>query len=377
MGMNDPIISDADEDVGSVQNRNRSLPSAVPLPYVTVSPAVPLSRATLRGPADYARKYAVASGKMVAGVVRFVFEDVLQSGCQGIWLIKKWKSITVYSKAFTLCSMSSGLLLSFAGPFYEFCKLQQIKEDVRRGGDRIEFERGFWEAADQLETGGPNDKNEESLGNPYEKDKIYPANYPAYLKIYPAHLTIAEFLSGGASHGMKAHRALVMSAFLFWSWMGVYPKALDSQITCDGSPPALGLQLFFGLLILDILLQAWVLNHTLNGYKMLIDNIAGFLSGIGFSFLGRFDTYGDVSFTFKLLKCEEITWFSIHDAKYHLPCPLHYVALFALIIGILCFQALPGLFFLVSKRRLPLAMKLNEFNLILSVMALDGEGIEE
>lgn len=274
-----------------------------------------------------------------------MFEDVLQCACQGIWLVKQWKLITLYSKVFTMCSIGSGLLLSFSGPLREYIKIKQIQGKGNTEG---------------IGLNGP-EEGPVSIGGGRDQD------------IFPTRASLQAFLTGDSEHGKKAHRGLIFSALLFWGAMAAYPKLFDKKITCDGSPPALGMQLFFGLFVFDIVVQVWVAIHTRKGYQMLLDSIFSFLSGTIFSLLGRFDTYGDVAFTYKLLKCEDITWFSIHDVKYHLPCPLQYVALFALIIGVLCLQAIPGLILLCCLKPLPLALKINEYNLLLQAMGEESK----
>lgn len=326
-----------------------------------------------------ARKYAVAVGKMLAGVCRFVFEDILQCFCQAVWLCKQWKYATLHAKTFTMASIASGLFLSFAVPLREYREIRAIRGRAETGaGDSL-----------KLTATGADDAGEQDGDDKLDKVKAakltssIPELGEALQQIrggkpvlkqapYPADVTVAAFLAGKAGHGHKAHRAMVASALLFWSYMVAYPKLFNDQITCAGSTPATGLQIFFGLFIFDVVLQIWVLAHTQNGYGMLINNLFGFAEGVFFSLIGRFDTYSDVSFTYKLLQCEPITWFSIDDHVFNLPFPLVYFAIFALLVGIFCMQAIPGLFFLCFKWRLPMAMKFNEFNLVLSVMAVES-----
>lgn len=307
-------------------------------------------------------------GKMLAGVCRFLFEDVLQCGCQSVWLCKKWKHITMYAKAFTLCSIGTGLFLSFAVPLKEYIDIRRMRNAA---GD--EFKALSMDAADAA---APPRERLGSDGLIIEEPADLQGRRVGESE-YPMRSTIAKFLSGRAPHGKQAHRGLILSAVVFWTYMASYPKIFEDQITCDGNPPALGMQIFFGLFVFDIILQVWVLIHTKSGYDMVVNSPLSFAGGVVFSLLGRFDTYGDVSFTYKLLKCDTITWFSIWENVFYLPCPLEYFAIFALAVGILCFQALPGLFLLCSRKKLPMAMKFNEFNLILSVMSMEDPEDEE
>mmetsp|Transcript_11533 Transcript_11533/g.20424 ORF Transcript_11533/g.20424 Transcript_11533/m.20424 type:complete len:154 (-) Transcript_11533:47-508(-) len=146
---------------------------------------------------------------------------------------------------------------------------------------------------------------------------------------------------------------------------------------CNGEPPALGQRLFFSIWLLDLLLQLWIISHTnwwQTAFRLVLPEV---LKGSFLSLLGRFDSYSDIFFTAKILKCEEITWFSFHffgtAQVWTLPfgLTLSQIAVFAAFVGVLCCQALPGLFLLLMRRQLPLAFKFNEFNLLLEVMAKD------
>lgn len=303
-----------------------------------------------------AKKYAMATGKMTAGSCRFLFEDVLQGSCQAVWLCKQWNKTTLFTKGFTLASIGSGLVLSLAVPLKEYIAVRSIQKQAEAAN-----------ASEELNGAIPADATSAAKEDAYLQVKTVPAGEQE-LCLWPAKVTVSDFLMAPSGHGRTAHTTLMASAVMFWGSMAVYPKIFGDQITCDGTPPALGQQIFFGHLCADIVLQAWVLNHTRNGYNMLVHNMRGFVSGVLFSTLGRFDTYGDVAFTYKLRKCEPITWFSIWGNVFNLPFPLEYFAVFALVVGILCLQAIPGLFLLCRQSRLPMAMKFNEFNLVLNVM---------
>jgi hypothetical protein len=109
-----------------------------------------------------------------------------------------------------------------------------------------------------------------------------------------------------------------------------------------------------------------------------------YLLGYALSHLGRFDTYGDVTFAKMIATCEPITWFSIYDHYFYLPFgwDLASMVLVILIIGVLLFQALPGVVLLACRKRpgwkdyLPIAFKLNEYNLLLSVMVEEADPTE-
>lgn len=273
----------------------------------------------------------------------------------------------MYVKAFTMCSIGSGLFLSFAVPLKEYLDMRRLGAATKEADPKA-YEMMSMAAADEVDLG-----EGEGLGEQFQGEQMAPSfgkQVPGPSgRQYPAKMNVSKFLSGRSGHGKKAHIGLMMSALVFWGYIAVYPKLFKDKISCEGNPPAMGLQIFFGLFVADLVLQVWVLIHTENGYNMLINDMWGFAGGTLFSLLGRFDTYGDVSFTYKLLQCESITWFSIWDHVYTLPCPLEYFAIFALVIGVLCLQAIPGLLMLCCKKNFPLALKFNEFNLILTVMS--------
>lgn len=262
-----------------------------------------------------------------------------------------------------MASIGSGLFLSFAVPLNEYLQIRKLRSEAGESADALTATGADGEFDDQ--------EAYRVLQSIEPDDDLSKVDKKSVRNMFPANVTVSQFLSVTKGHGRRAHWAMVASALLFWGYMATYPKIFDDKITCHGTPPAMGLQIFFGLFVFDIVLQVWVLIHTKVGYNMLVNNIFGFIGGVGFSLLGRFDTYGDVSFTYKLIKCEPITWFSIYGNVFTLPFQLEYFAIFALAVGVLCMQALPGLYFLCAKQRLPMAMKFNEFNLVLSVMALE------
>eukprot|EP00440_Ansanella_granifera_P073831 gb/GFBE01080110.1/.p1 GENE.gb/GFBE01080110.1/~~gb/GFBE01080110.1/.p1 ORF type:complete len:459 (+),score=99.76 gb/GFBE01080110.1/:1-1377(+) len=330
-------------------------------------------------------QYSVAVGKAIAGALRFFLEDLLQGICQGIWLCKKWHHITVYMQLFTLGSIGAGLSLSLFGPFKEWLEMRRVRQEV---GSNPEQEQKLT-LGGEVEADGSKDP---LLGQ--ELKEIKPdaeagragtlTQQKEGAPLFPLSGSLQRFLMPSAAdlsnpelalHSSRAHRALIVSSLLFWSFMVSIPFVFDKQITCTGNPPATAIQAFFAIWIVDLLIQIWILSHTRTGYNMILQNLFGFAGGCLFSLLGRFDTYGDVLFTAKLRKCEPITWFSIWEHRFEFPSSmeLEWLAEFALVFGVGICQALPGVILLVGKRVLPLAFKLNEFNLLLSAMETDAQ----
>lgn len=198
-------------------------------------------------------------------------------------------------------------------------------------------------------------------------------------------VTIVDFLSQkgrGSRHAnaRRAHAALVFSSLMFWALMAILFLGADYflNVTCDGDPPATGIFLFFASTVLDLLIQTWVAMQNRQGFLILALDFHKPLLGALLSMLGRFDTFGDVMNTLRLTKCEPITWFSIKGRYFYIPfgIELAHLAAFTLFLGVFLFQALPAIFFLVRKTYLPLALKLNEFNLLLAIISAESQEFE-
>ena len=97
--------------------------------------------------------------------------------------------------------------------------------------------------------------------------------------------------------------------------------------------------------------------------------------------VARYDTFSDVILTVLLCQSDPI-YFVEFDTLIHkriyLPCALHYIALFSLIVGVFALQALPGIgiLFFVDRfpKYLPAAFKFNEFNFLLGMLELEEQG---
>merc|ERR1712176_1731741 len=93
---------------------------------------------------------------------------------------------------------------------------------------------------------------------------------------------------------------------------------------------------------------------------------------IGLSFLGRYDTFSDIVFTMMLFSHTPITSFTIFGREFQIPLlPLHLWSLFAVVVGVYMFQALPGMVMLCARKNFPMAFKFNEFNFLLAMIELE------
>lgn len=75
--------------------------------------------------------------------------------------------------------------------------------------------------------------------------------------------------------------------------------------------------------------------------------------------------------------CEPITWFSVYEHYFFLPLDLATLMLGVLVFGVFVCQMLPGLALLFSmgksSTRIPLALKLNDFCIILALVEYEAE----
>lgn len=255
---------------------------------------------------------AVQVAKVLVGFFRFVFEDSLQAFCQGVYLCKKWKLVSLRTQMFTMASISVGIFLSLIGPLKEYLGLKNFS---------------LAEA------------NEEVNDAPDEPgSKFSPKEGPTKLK----------------------HSILGAMSVLFWGGCIAYPFVLDDQLTCDGDNPDLAVQAFVVFVIVDLILQYYFACSKGIGRLRLLE-------GTAFTCLARFDTFADVAFTAKLVQCDEITWFSMKGFVFNFPFGLSLVniALFALIFGVFIMQALPGIV-LIAYKVTPLSLKFNDFNVLLA-----------
>lgn len=188
--------------------------------------------------------------------------------------------------------------------------------------------------------------------------------------------SIVELVTGKGymkKHSEQVHRVLVGASTFSWCVMLVL--YLVDAPSCGEQTPRWKWMSFLASCIVDFVAQLWVTLHGRQGYQLLIFNFRQILFGTFLSMLGKFDTFGDVAFTSMISNCEPITWFSIKGSIYKAPfgLSLQNVANFTLIVGVFLFQAGPGILFLFRKQWLPMTFKMNEFNLLLTVMEFEAD----
>jgi hypothetical protein len=396
------------------------------------------------------REYSIAMSKAIAGFLRLLLEDVFQAACQTVYMIKLWKLMSMSAKAFTILSISSGVILSVIGPTAELQAARAARqkavdagqeadlgleenpkskdyaqlatEEQALSGDKSEpllesaeagaGERHVWtrRGVQQMPPDLAQELGYPKVGSPVtssqlnqladegielnmliqdgmlkvqeDKPKVH-ANVKARNILTLRNLPLEDLLlqrNRGARHVNRksAYALLQFSSIVFWTLMATMPFILQGAVTCDGGPPAVSVYLFFAHTSLDLLAQLWISAQTRHGFIMFAQMSRQFWFGIAFTCLCRFDTFGDVINTAKLFKCEPITWFSIKDHYFHMPfgIPLAYVSLATLVFGVFVCQAIPGMVLLFRKSHLPIALKLNEFNLLLTVMKTEIADVE-
>jgi len=326
--------------------------------------------------------------KASAAAIRFFFEDCIQSFCQVVFLIKRWRDPTISqsSKLFTIFSICAGLMTSLAGPVKEIIAYRKTKATQQELSiSELELQQALLEAEEKFEEVQLQKADQRAEAASAVKESLSSSPRPAG----PANLggpvlipdvTLEEFFinaKGTFRKSFMAHIVLVFTNFAFWGTMVSIPIALDEKLHCKSDIPAAGHLAFFMISILAVLVEVWTILHSKRGYLLLRDNLPKFLLSVGFSFLGRFDTYSDITFYKILSDCEPITWFSIHEHVYQLPVALERISFWCLIVGVGCLQALPGTIMLMGKCGLSAALKFCEFNLVLQVMQDDAAGKEQ
>lgn len=271
---------------------------------------------------------AVQVAKVLVGFFRFVFEDSLQAFCQGVYLCKKWKLVSLRNQMFTMASISVGIFLSFIGPLREYLGLKHFS--VAAATEEI-----------------------------HDTPEMFPPSLDGAGRVIED--KTRDDRAAIVSNVQKCkQRVLASMSVLFWGGCIAYPFVLDDQLTCDGDNPDVAVQAFVFFVIVDLILQ-----HSFACLKEI--GCLRVLEGYAFTCLARFDTFADVAFTAKLVQCDEITWFSIKGFVFNLPfgVSLVNIALFALIFGVFIMQALPGIVLIVYKVT-PLSLKFNDFNVLLA-----------
>jgi len=345
------------------------------------------------------RKYIVAMGKVIAGGIRCFFEDILSGGCQMIYLCKGWKHIGLGSKIFTLASIGAGLALSMAGPLYEYTIARRMRKKIMETGvggkfnDRLadldnepepETEKSPLLQAQQAEDRAsssasdpvPQDVSLEDgteLSNAKTQEQCQQKNKVLGITVVPD-LKITDIVRGKRGASTRAGPMLLAGSVWLWVSMLILPFLVP--IECGQPAPTSAILIFFATSMSLSLLEIWVTIQSSTGYLAFKHMRAKFILGYMLSHVGRFDTFSDVIFAKMIRECEPITWFSIWDSIFWLPFgwDLASMVLVIFLFGVVLMQAVPGVILLARQggSYLPVGLKLNEYNLLLTVMDMEA-----
>merc|ERR1711870_83435 len=105
------------------------------------------------------------------------------------------------------------------------------------------------------------------------------------------------------------------------------------------------------------------------------------ISGIVFENMGRYDTFGDVANALSIQACAReapahYSWFSIQDYVFQLPADLGRMMTYGLLL-IIAMQVVPGLILLAARKFGAIALKLNEFCILINAIAREAYCDEE
>ncbi|CAK0882604.1 unnamed protein product [Prorocentrum cordatum] len=265
------------------------------------------------------KKRLVVFAKMVAGFVRFFFEDVCSGGCQLIYLCKLWKTLTWGARAFTILSVAAGVMTSLMGPLREWCSLREINASL---GDEQPLESNH--PSNDLRQ--PGQRRSGRRGAKVDSKALH--KYRPKVAVVFDH-SVADIVDGiGSSKNIRT--ALVVGAIVFWVTMAALPFLMP--VHCGTSPRVKHYAVFFGLTALLMLLETWIIMHSRLGYLMFKHLRVKLLFGYVLAFLGRFDTFSDCLFAGMIVSCSDITWFSIHEHYFYFPFGL---TLAKIVLGVL------------------------------------------
>jgi len=145
----------------------------------------------------------------------------------------------------------------------------------------------------------------------------------------------------------------VMVAVVSVYWIFNISIPFTSDITCHGGVPLVTIWAFVFLAAMNCFMQIWCAALTKYGYLMLANAPQLFISHLGYSVMGLFNSYSNISFVLMARSCGSPLW---------RPAAAIYV------IGVLLAQAVPGILLLAYAKYLPIALKVNQLNLLLVLL---------
>lgn len=297
-----------------------------------------------------------AAGRRMAGFVRLFAEDMLNGSCQMIYLCKIWRDpeVSSESKMFTVASVGAGLLASSLAPIQDYSRLREVRDEQRLARESY----GHIQST-------PRFNSEMSVLRNATNDMD---NYLADL----SDISVRRALTNPKSHKASwiMHRSLVFSALLFWGSMAVIYAAVD--VHCGQDPPKEAWLIFNFACVFCMMTEVWVVNHMAHGHKILQSCNSGLLLSVFMGWLARFDSFSDITNTLSVINCvadhpDRYSWFSIWGRKFYLPMDLGSLMRISLVM-VAVFEAIPGITLLACRTKMTLALKLNEFSIVLTVL---------
>ena len=293
-------------------------------------------------------------GTMLAGFVRLFAEDMLNGSCQMIYLCKIWRDpeVSSTSKMFTVASVGAGLLASSLAPIQDYSRLREVRDEERLAHERYVHMKSAPRSEIGVLRAAANDMD----------------NYFADL----SGISVRRALTNPYSHKASwiMHRSLVFSALVFWGSMAVIYAAVD--VHCGQDPPKEAWLIFNFACMFCMMTEVWVVNHMAHGHKILQSCNSGLLLGVFMGWLARFDSFSDITNTLSVINCvadhpDRYSWFSIWGRKFYLIMDLGSLVRISLVM-VVVFEAIPGITFLACRTKMTLALKLNEFSIVLTVL---------
>lgn len=308
---------------------------------------------------DLATKRMISMAKGIAGLIRFLSEDVYNGICQLIYLCKIWheEQVTSGSKAFVIASVTTGVLCSLLGPLQEALALRSM------GGCCFCFGHSAPVYAHDPESQG---LVSQASGSPTA------GGAPDTVHKGPG-LEELMFRSD-CPKGRRLHGALLASAVWYWASMALIYFLVEPS--CNGGVPQSAWMLYMSMTMGTTLLEVWILIHTKNGNLLFKNCGLPFILGVVFENMGRFDTFGDVTNAVLIKACSDenpaaFSWFEIHKQRFYLPADLGQMLTWGL-LGIVLMQSIPGLLMLGFKKWTAIGLKLNEFCILLNAIAREA-----
>jgi hypothetical protein len=356
-------------------------------------------------------------------------EDLFNLLVQLCFLVKFWDDFDFYMRSFTITSMMAGLLCSVAGPLKDIRGVYRTQLQARAAGMESRLRLDDRAQAVDPETPKATHSTEGGLqlegadedrallnvaleqpalaavaGAAPQADKpsaeataealLSPGRHaspaPRPIRLYAGSLT--EFIHDTeAEHSKLAHGLLIACAIAYWVSMALIPVFFWEGIKggSGSSVPGKAVMYFMMINISSVMVELWIANHLERGFHMITyacDLITKALHGeykelmtlaaAGLSIVGRYDTFCDVVFCIILAKTEPITQLHFSHTlgiRVNLPLQLYHISLISLVFGVFVFQGLPGIIFIICKRYLPAAMKLNEFNFLLAMVEYEEQ----